>query len=62
MSVFIRLGTTEIAVWEFVLSICILIISIIGALILAAKTFRIFLLMYGKTPKFKEIVHLLRQA
>ena len=62
MSVFVRLGMSEIATWELTLSICILIISIIGAIILAAKTFRVFLLMYGKTPKFKEILRLLRQA
>lgn len=62
MSVFIRLGLSEIATWELVLSIGILILSIIGALLLAAKTFRIFLLMYGKAPRLGEILRLLRQA
>jgi ABC-2 type transport system permease protein len=62
MSVFVRLGMSEIATWELILSIFILIVSIIGAVLLAAKTFRVFLLMYGKTPKLKEILRLIRQA
>ncbi|MFC1946006.1 ABC transporter permease [Chloroflexota bacterium] len=62
MSVFVRLGTSEIATWELAASICILLLSIVGAVFLAAKTFRIFLLMYGKTPRLKEIFRLLRQA
>jgi len=61
MSVFIRLGMSEIATWELVVSILILILSIIGSLLLAAKTFRIFLLMYGKTPRLTEIRRILRQ-
>jgi len=60
--VFIRLGTSGIPTWELALSIGLLVASIIGALVLAAKTFRIFLLMYGKTPKLGEILRLLRQA
>jgi ABC-2 type transport system permease protein len=62
MSVFVRLGMSEIAVWELILSICFLVIGIVGGLLLAAKTFRIFLLMYGKTPKLGEVLHLLKQA
>lgn len=62
MMVFIRLGTSEIPAWELFLSISFLIAGIIGGLWLAAKAFRVFLLMYGKTPKLGEIIRLLRQA
>ena len=62
MMVFIRLGTSEIPAWELFLSISLLIMGIIGGLWLAAKAFRVFLLMYGKTPKLGEIIRLLRQA
>ncbi|MFC2063385.1 ABC transporter permease [Chloroflexota bacterium] len=62
MSVFVRLGMSEIAVWELILSICFLVIGIVGGLLLAAKTFRIFLLMHGKTPKLGEVLRLLKQA
>ena len=55
-------GRKEIAAWELAASIAIMIISIVGGLWLAAKTFRTFLLMYGKTPSVKEILRLLRQA
>lgn len=62
MMVFIRLGTSEIPAWELFLSISFLIAGIIGGLWLAAKAFRVFLLMYGKTPKLGEIIRLLGQA
>lgn len=62
MSVFIRLGTSEIPAWELVLSIGLLVAGIIGGLVLAAKAFRVFLLMYGKTPRLGEILRLLKQA
>jgi ABC-2 type transport system permease protein len=58
----IRLGSSDIPLWELALSITIMIITIIGALWLAAKIFRTFLLMYGKTPKVSEIFKSLRQA
>ena len=62
MMVFIRLGMSEIPVWELLLSIAFLIAGIMGGLWLAAKAFRVFLLMYGKTPKLGEILRLLKEA
>ena len=60
--VFLRLGASEIPTWELALSISLLIMGIIGGLWLAAKAFRVFLLMYGKTPKLGEIIRSLRNA
>jgi ABC-2 type transport system permease protein len=57
-----RLGLTDIPAWELALSITLLIASIIGALVLAAKVFRTFLLMYGKRPRLGEIIRCLREA
>jgi len=62
MAVFIRLGLSDINSWELIVSIIILVLSIIGALLLAAKTFRVFLLMYGKSPRLGEILRMIRQA
>jgi len=62
MSVFIRLGISEIPTWELLLSISLMIAGIVGGLVLAAKVFRTFLLMYGKTPTLGEIIRSLRQA
>jgi len=45
ITVMIRLGVTEIPAWELAVSITLLVLSIIGALVLAAKVFRTFLLM-----------------
>jgi len=62
ITVMIRLGTADIPVWQLVVSIILMIVTIIGLLVLAAKIFRTFLLMYGKTPRLGEIVRYLRQA
>jgi len=62
MTVFLRLGLSEIPVWELVLSICLMIASIIGGLWFSAKVFRVFVLMYGKSPNLREIVRYLRQG
>ncbi len=60
--VFMRLGVSEIPTWELALSISLLIAGIIGGLVLAAKVFRTFLLMYGKRPRLGEIIRCLREA
>ncbi|UCG55247.1 MAG: ABC transporter permease [Dehalococcoidia bacterium] len=62
MMVFIRLGMSEIPVWELLLSVFFLIMGILGGLWLAAKLFRVYLLMYGKAPKVGEIFLMLKQS
>jgi ABC-2 type transport system permease protein len=62
IAVIIRLGSTNIPVWELMLSVSFMVAAIIGAIWLSAKVFRTFLLMYGKTPKLGEILRSLRQA
>jgi len=62
MTIFVRFALSEIPVWELALSITLLVIAIVGGLILAAKVFRAFVLMYGKSPGLREIVRSLRLA
>jgi len=62
MAVFMRLGTSGIPTWELIVSITLLVVSILGALVLAAKVFRTFLLIYGKRPRLGEIIRCLREA
>jgi ABC-2 type transport system permease protein len=62
MSVFVRLGMSEIPLWELLVSIGLMIVAIVGGIFLAAKAFRVFLLMYGKTPGPREIIHYLREG
>ena len=61
LTVMMRLGQ-GMPVWEIIASIALLVLGIMGALSLSARIFRTFLLMYGKTPGFKEVLRSLRQA
>jgi ABC-2 type transport system permease protein len=61
MTVMMRLNA-GIPFWEYVVSIVLLVGSIVGCLLLVSKLFRVYLLMYGKTPGWREVVKTLRQA
>ena len=58
--IMLRLGITGVPVWQLVASMAILVASILGGLWIAAKLLRIYLLMYGKRPRVREIVRALR--
>jgi len=40
----------------------VMVLSIIGALVLSVKAFRVYLLMYGKRPSWGEIIRSLRSG
>lgn len=54
--VMLRLGLTGVPVWQLIVSIAVLSLSIVGGMLLAAKLLRTYILMYGKRPNFKEII------
>jgi ABC-2 type transport system permease protein len=60
IAVMLRLGVAGIAAWELAASLAVLVLSIIGALLLSVKAFRVYLLMYGKRPGFGEVLRNLR--
>ncbi|HUV44479.1 MAG TPA: ABC transporter permease [Dehalococcoidales bacterium] len=62
MTVFLRMGLSEIPAWELALSISLMVVSIVGGLWFSAKVFRVFVLMYGKSPNLREILRYLREA
>ena len=62
ITVIVRLGLSEIPLWELLVSIGILILSIWGCFVLCTKLFRTYLLMYGKRPDLKEIVRSFKNA
>ena len=62
MTVFLRMGLSEIPAWELALSIFLMVVSIVGGLWFSAKVFRVFVLMYGKSPNLREIIRYLREA
>lgn len=60
MAMFARICMSAPAAWEIALSIAILIGSIIGIGYLAAGIYRMGVLMYGKPPRLREVLHLLK--
>ncbi|MGB6152754.1 MAG: ABC transporter permease, partial [Pricia sp.] len=48
-------GEGGVPIWELVTSILLLIITFIGIVWLAAKIYRVGILMYGKKPSYKEL-------
>jgi ABC-2 type transport system permease protein len=59
---FMRINILMPPAWQIALSIAILLASIYGAGLLAAKIFRVGILMYGKRPDAREILKWLRRA
>jgi len=58
--VMLRLGITGVPAWQLAVSMALLVASVLGGLWIAAKLLRIYLLMYGKRPRIREIVRALR--
>jgi ABC-2 type transport system permease protein len=57
-----RLGSTDVPIWQILLSVAVLLISIAIGLFLAIKIVRTFLLMYGKRPNLGTIIRSLRNS
>ena len=49
------IGEGGVPLWEVITSILLLIITFIGIVWLAAKIYRVGILMYGKKPSYKEL-------
>jgi ABC-2 type transport system permease protein len=62
LTVIVRLGLSQIPIWELAVSIVILILTIWGCFVLATKLFRTYLLMYGKRPDLKAIIQSFRES
>ncbi|MDR0271434.1 ABC transporter permease [Paenibacillus sp.] len=54
-SMLIRVGMGEVPVWQILISLALLIVSILVFGWLSAKIYRTGVLMYGKRPSFKEL-------
>ncbi len=62
IAVMLRLGVTGVAAWELAVSIAVLALSVVGVMFLAIRAFRAYLLMYGKRPRWGEIIRSLRSG
>jgi ABC-2 type transport system permease protein len=60
MLMFIRVALSNPPIWEIALSIVLLVAAIFLCTWLAAKIYRIGVLMYGKRPSFRDVFRMLR--
>jgi len=58
----LMLGISDIPFWQIITSIGILILSVIVGLFLSIKIFRMYILMYGKRPGLRNIIHNFKSA
>ena len=56
MAMFTRIAMGGVAWWESALSIGLLVISVVGIGVLSAKIYRVGVLLYGTTPKFRTVL------
>ncbi len=57
----VRSGVTEIPAWQVAFGLILLVLAIVGGLLLAARLFRTYLLMYGRRPRLGEVIRSLRR-
>ena len=55
-----RLAVSPVPIWQVCLSVAMLIASVIFAMWVSARIFRVGILMYGKPPRLRELVKWLR--
>jgi ABC-2 type transport system permease protein len=62
VTLIMRLGSTDVAAWQIIVSIVVLLVSITVGLFLTIKIVRTFLLMYGKRPSLGTIIRNLKNG
>ncbi len=62
MSMFTRAAMSTVPLWQILISIGILVVSVAGFSILAARIYRIGILMYGLPPKPATILRVLKDT
>jgi ABC-2 type transport system permease protein len=58
----LRLGGTEVPLWQIITSLGLLGLSVIGGLYLSIKIFRMNMLMHGKRPSLREVFQGLKKT
>lgn len=62
MAMFTRIAMGDVASWEIIVSVAILIASTIGIGYLSAGIYRMGVLLYGKPPKLNEVFRMIKAA
>lgn len=57
-----RIAATEVPIWQIGLSLLLMIGTFAGLMWIAAKIYRVGILMYGKKPSYKELAKWIRQG
>ncbi|SMO97104.1 ABC transporter permease [Gracilimonas mengyeensis] len=57
-----RIATTEVPLLQIILSLVLMVLTFFGIMWLAAKIYRVGILMYGKKPSFKELGKWIKQS
>jgi ABC-2 type transport system permease protein len=58
----LRLGGTEVPLWQIITSLGLLGLSVVGGLILSIRIFRMNMLMTGKRPSLREVFQGLKET
>ena len=62
MAMFTRIALSTIPAYQIIISVAILVLSIVGVGFVSAKIYRMGVLLYGKPPKIKEIIKMLKNS
>lgn len=57
-----RIAATEVPLIQIIISLALMVLTFMGLMWLAAKIYRVGILMYGKKPSYKELAKWIRQG
>ena len=57
-----RLAVGAIEIWQVILSLGVLALSVMAAMFLVIRVFRTYLLTYGKRPGLREVLRTLARS
>lgn len=57
-----RIASTSVPLWQIIVSILLMILTFFGIMWLAAKIYRVGILMYGKKASFKDLAKWIKQS
>lgn len=60
MTMFVRMNMTDVPLYQVLISIALMLATIYGLGWLSARIYRIGILMYGKPPRIRELVRILK--
>lgn len=58
----VRLAVTQVPLWQSLLSLMLLAMTVLGTVWVAARIYRVGILMYGKKPSFRDLARWVRMA